>query len=213
MKKIIFGIIFLLVFVNSLYSLQYQGVLTSSSGLKGTGYWSYGVKFEWVVTFMSTSDLWKYEYKLTVPRKYISNMIIEVSDLFNCSNVFCGTTPGYEIGTYPTPGNSAPYIPDEIRGIKFEACNVTVFPVTIITDKSPVWGDFYAKNGYTCGVYNTVYNLGFVNPDTDPYLPASNGSINYHILRPDTLIVNDVPEPLSIIFFIFFIPVLLKKRF
>lgn len=212
MKKLIFVVLILFSLVGISHTLEYNGSLSSGNGLTGTGYWHTDVTFEWNVTYLMPFDLWKYEYVLTVPRKDISNIIIEASDLFSESNIFDGSTCGYEIGTFPCPGNSAPYIPDEIRGIKYEVNNMLVFSVTLITDKSPVWGDFYSKDGCTAGTYNTVYNTGFGNPDFDPSAPASDGSVDNHILRPDTLVINNVPEPLSLILLLSSILFLLRIR-
>jgi hypothetical protein len=68
------------------------------------------------------------------------------------------------------------------------------------SDRAPVWGDFYAVDGYIwrykCGTgwykdYNRAYNKGFGSPDSDPLAPPDDGSFNCHILVPDTF--DDTP--------------------
>ena len=57
--------------------------------------------------------------------------------------------------------------------------------------RDPVWGDFYAKCGGSPA--NEAWNMGFGSPDSDPMLAPINGSIDNHILVPDT----HSPEPSS----------------
>jgi hypothetical protein len=56
----------------------------------------------------------------------------------------------------------------------------------------PVWGDFYAK----CGAHppNQIWNMGITLPD--PMAPAANGSIDNHILVPDSY---NIPEPATFV--------------
>ncbi|MHB1191090.1 MAG: PEP-CTERM sorting domain-containing protein, partial [Armatimonadota bacterium] len=75
----------------------------------------------------------------------------------------------------------------------------TVLALNFRSDRAPVWGDFYAKDGKTDGVYNTLYNSGFA--DDDPIAPATNGSLDGHLLRPDTT-SDPVPEPGTLVGFI-----------
>lgn len=202
------------------YAVTYSGSLISGDGLVGTADWSVNVSFTWQVTYYSQYDLWVYDYVLSVPRKAISHIIIEVSDSFTSGNVFTNTpvgstTSNWEIATADTSTPSAPYIPSSIYGIKFEVNNQILFPFRIVTDRSPVWGDFYAKDGIAKGTWVTVYNTGFSNPDFDPYLSLpANGSVDFHILRPDTSTggKSAIPEPATIMLFAISFVVLFAKK-
>jgi hypothetical protein len=76
-------------------------------------------------------------------------------------------------------------MPEAMYGIKFDAAlDSPTVNVSFDSDRVPVWGDFYSKNG----VDNSLYNTGFGSPDSDPTDPPSNGSVQYHLLVPDTYI-------------------------
>ncbi len=225
MKKVLVILVALLCFVTTSFACyepsDYSGSLTSGNGLTGTANWSTCTSFSWDVTYYNQYDLWVYNYTLSVPRKDISHVIVEVSDNFTESNVFTNTpvgstTSNWSIATADESTPSAPYIPDFIRGIKFEVCNKTLFQFKIVTDRAPVWGDFYAKDGIAKGTWVTVYNTGFGNPDTDPYLNLpTNGSLNFHILRPDSVTGNastSVPEPATLILMMASIIGLLSRK-
>ena len=172
----------------------------SDGGLTGTGDWAAGVTLEWIVTDEDinapTGFKWKYSYTLTVPKKDPSHFVIEVSDgssgdIFTSANLvqlLGGSLNKVDINT-EQQGN--PHLPSTVYGIKVEMANDVgkVVTVSLFSDRIPVWKDFYAK-----GSSHGVWNDGFGNPDTvsyaDPLLPASDGSVNYHILAPDS-----IPEP------------------
>ena len=106
-------------------------------------------------------------------------------------NVVGATIPADGLANYDADSNgkSNPMMPGEIYGIKFEAPyveNAQHITLSFYCDRAPTWGDFYAKDGK--GVL--AYNTGFTSDDVDPTCPASNGSLNGHLLVPDT-----VPEP------------------
>ena len=73
-----------------------------------------------------------------------------------------------------------------MAGVKQETGGLTTHTFTFDSSRVPVWGDFYGKGGPD----SFAYNAGFLV--ADPILPAANGSILNHILRPDTL--TQVPE-------------------
>ena len=64
----------------------------------------------------------------------------------------------------------------------------TTLTVSFDSDRAPVWGDFYAKNGTdTEGTDIYLYNSGF--SIADPLVPAASGSEQNHLLVPDTVAV------------------------
>lgn len=208
----LFNLLFLLslFFAKTAYAdALYSGSLTSGDGLVGTKKWQTNAEFSWAVDFDPVTLIWTYDYSLTVKKKDISHIIIELSSTFGPDNIFAGTTNGYEIGTFgESQGASNPYIPSDIYGIKFEpTADTTHYEFTIVTDRSPMWGDFYAKGGKTSGVWNTIYNDGFDQIDLDPDItlyPSSMETVWYHILVPDTTSFGgfplvSIPEPATML--------------
>lgn len=121
-------------------------------------------------------------------------------------------------------GDSNPLIPGTLHGLKFTpSSDTTSHSFTFMTDVQPVWGDFYAKDGVTKTatgqkIDNAVWNSGFapvfvaaheeLDPETlesiwvpdfygdiDPATAPTDGSLGYHILRPDTVGGSTPPTP------------------
>jgi hypothetical protein len=174
--------------------IVYTGSVTgTASGTGGgiittDGWSSTSTVFSWTVKEVGTSGgfiLWEYDYTFTVPSKNISHVIIEVSPGAEASDFSGGL-----LNTYPRPGNSEPNMPNSMLGLKFpddgSSVNATSYSFSFTTTRAPVWGDFYAKDGTSDGIDVTAWNAGFTSSDTDPTDPPGNGSVDYHILRPDT---------------------------
>lgn len=181
-------------------STIYTGSLSvADGGLTAYGAWdSPSTTLSWIVDDMTTPGKWHYSYTLFVPDKDISHMIIEASNgenpftsgnLFSPSSNPTGWIQSIEIQNF-SPNNSTPYMPEDMWGIKFDtSLDVTTVTVGFDSDRAPVWGDFYAKDGYsTCSGWNSLYNSGFTAGDYDPFAPAANGSLQNHLLVPDSYI-------------------------
>jgi hypothetical protein len=177
----------------------------------------------WNVTW-DGSGLVHYEYIFSHPSHDTSFFILETSSNFSASNFsnLSVTAPGEgsigyttEIANYGTSTNNRPGMPDSINGLKIEMDEAggnnderTTFTIAFDSDRLPQWGDFYAR----CGVrpahqgepqtFNYAYNTGFVSGEPNYPEPlqvaAQDGSINNHLLVPDTV----VPEPVSSTLFI-----------
>ncbi len=170
---------------------MFSGSLSSASGqIGGVGDWINPgpISIAWEVTDLGTH--YHYKYTLTVPRIDFSHFIVEVSplatmgDFSNLAGPFQGT-PG--IGDYDqTNGN--PNIPAQVHGLKFDNTSGTNVVFQFDSVRVPVWGDFYAKGGGT--PTNQAWNAGFTLPD--PTVPAAGGTVDNHILVPDSKVV---PEP------------------
>jgi len=188
--------------------ISYTGSLSVGSGADGllaaTGAWNdSSTTLSWTVDNTTTPGKWHYEYTLSVPAGGISHVIFEASDgdplpAFSASNLFAPASDpaGWidmeeiEIQTHTTgPGN--PDMPTDMYGVKFVAAqdfDEIAVVVRFDSDREPIWGDFYAKDGAQGGAWATVCNQGF--QATDPTDPPADGSIQDHLLVPDT-----TPEP------------------
>lgn len=191
MRKLFLGIIITLLVATNGWA-TYTGSLEGPADLYGTGSWS-GAALDWSVSV--DNAVWTYDYSFTVPHKGISHLIFEVSSTFGEGNIYEGTTGGYELGTYDSRGN--PGIPDSIFGLKWELdVETTSASVTIVTDRAPMWGDFYAKDGVEKigGVKTPVfaYNTQF---GSDTFASVGNGNAGGWALVPDTHSGAPVPEP------------------
>lgn len=182
------------------FAITYTGSLSSELGeILGTGDWvgSGNTMISWTIT-QNETGLWHYEYVLSVSDRDISHFILETSTTFTNENLIdpTGSFGETELKTHkPGPGN--PNLPGDIYGIKFDDTYGTTAVFSFYSDRMPVWGDFYIKGGAAKGKtskFNSAYNAGFLAED--PTAPAANGSLNGHLLVPDTL--TTVPEPSSI---------------
>ena len=130
-------------------------------------------------------------------------MIFEVSSTFNDSNIYEGTTGGYELGTYDS-SNGNPGIPGSVFGLKWDLdVNTTSASVTIVSDRSPMWGDFYAKGGVEKidGVKTRLlaYNTQF---GSDTLAQISGGNAGGWALVPNSHTGSaPVPEPSTMLLF------------
>jgi hypothetical protein len=213
-KRIRFYVLFLLIVITCTICngnpTAYTGSLSvGDGGLVSEGVWNDpATTLYWSVDDTTTPGLWHYTYQLIVPAQAISHIIIEASDgdpwgQFTIDNLFsAASTPEDWIGSIVIQNQSSdganPDMPEDMWGIKFNsAFAATTITVSFDSDRMPVWGDFYSKNGKEPGtdVWNVVYNTGFTVDDYDPLALASNGSLEYHILVPDSY----VPAPGAIV--------------
>ncbi len=183
MKKIVLLVSVLLLWVGQAWALTYSGSLSSApnGGLYATSFWATSSSFSWDVSYSDQTGLWTYDYTWTGLTKALSHIIVQVSDTFDEINIYDGTTASYELDNF-VPGSSNPGIPDDIYGLKFETSgDPTTYDFTIVTDRAPMWGNVYAKDGVeNVGNGNNkidvyAYNTGFalVPPVFDPFTGVS----------------------------------------
>jgi len=175
--------------------VTYVGSLTGGGGgIDATAQWnSTSTTFAWTVKDVGAvggSILWQYDYTFTVPDKNISHLLLEVTDPAAFTDFRVLTlSPSNDSPKNFTPGdgNSNPNMPGNLYGLKYEVTNTNTYTFSFTTLRSPVWGDFYAKDGKSGGpgggIDVTAWNTGFLN--TDPLDAPKDGSVDYHILRPD----------------------------
>lgn len=181
----------------------YSGALTSAEGgiigIADNPWLTGNTTLAWTVTG-NTNGTYSYDYRLTVPdaSKEISHLIVEVSPTFTSADILsvtAGTLEGSQPNSYPQP--SDPGMPSAMQGIKFSSggAGSTGYDwiVSFVSDRAPVWGDFYAVDGKTPEYVTAVWNAGFTAPDTDP-TAAPSSLIGNHILVPDTQ-TSTIPAP------------------
>ena len=181
---------------------------------------------EWSVYQENGTGEWKYEYTFTVPAKAISHSIIEVSQNFpGFQYTATGTDPSTGSQNliidpdapkwYESTGSSGsnPGMPDvdlepggegDLYGIKWDAPDIAnydplVFSIIILTDREPMWGDFYAKDGQDGATKVYAYNSGFGQDTTAPVADGNARTIDglAWVLVPDTEVT--VPEPTTLL--------------
>lgn len=189
----------LLLSAGGLRADYYTGTLSYGDGLYATQSWAKpATSISWIVTNEDPDAPagfgWKYTYILSVPKKDISHFIVETSNGENPFTVDSLTdvvgTDAYEVKLF-SPGTSNPSMPGDLYGVKFDDLSDTDVTVSFYSDRAPVWGDLYAKDGKDKGQDVLMYNTGFTAED--PVDPPSSGSLAGHLLRPDSS--NAVPEP------------------
>ena len=114
-----------------------------------------GTSLEYTVYFDDLSETWKYTYVWSADRKSLSHIIFSLTEsgdlgAFDYDNLLGGTEGG-EIKYYGE-SNSNPYLPSDLYGdmygIKFDTYDDSLSAsFEIVTDRGPMWGDFYAKDG------------------------------------------------------------------
>ncbi|ABB30990.1 protein of unknown function DUF1555 [Geobacter metallireducens RCH3] len=171
MKRILFALALVASVATSGWAITYTGSLASSpgGGLLATLDWA-GIttagapnsSLSWTVDDTTNTGLWTYNYIWTGTRKGLSHIVIEVSDTFTKDNIM-QISSGYDGDapkTYSPSDASNDGLPADIWGIKWNA-EGTVFNFSIVTDREPMWGDVYARDGKTGGSDVYAYNTGF----------------------------------------------------
>jgi len=199
MKKLIIAIIFTVLVATNSWATTYTGNINGGDGLFGTDGWSTSdTVLSWDVSFYSGE--WTYNYTFEVPRKGISHMIFEVSDTFTAANILPGTTLNYALGEYSGSSKSNPGMPGSVFGLKWDmpddGGDHLSELITIVTDRPPMWGDFYAKDGTDSDEWVFAYNTQF---GSDAF-PSSLDSVNANgwVMVPDTGSA-PVPEPTTMV--------------
>jgi hypothetical protein len=193
-------------------ALAYHGVLLSTnSEIMGTGTWLVPgpTSIEWWVT-QNQDNSWHYRYLFSHPGGETSHFILEVSQSFASEDIFgsSGDFGSMDLDWFDGgPGN--PNMPGPMYGIKFDETWGNDTSIEFDSSRAPMWGDFYAKDGAATAppssdyrlppVYNTAWNAGFL--DADPVAAAADGSLEAHLLVPDTQETPPppVPEPSTLL--------------
>jgi hypothetical protein len=184
-------------------SQAFVGYLSSADGgILGNGNWIAGgtTRLDWIVT-QNADQTWHYDYTFSHPTGATSHLLFEVSRTFTSANISNATGDFRSLGVdwFGSEGGSNPLIPESLYAVKFDGALGTTTHVAFDSDRRPMWGDFYSKDGNAGGYgQNAAWNAGFLVNDTDPSDPAADGSIGNHLLVPDT-VTTPIPEPTSIL--------------
>lgn len=191
MKKRILSLLIFTAIASSAHAAPITGSIESDpgDGMIATAGWSDGdAELSWSVS--ESGGIWTYDYQWSTERKALSHIIFGVSETFTQANILAGTTARWSLGWFGDEGNSNPGIPDLIYGLKFGGSD-TDEDFRIVTDRAPMWGDFYAKDGRDGGADVYAYNAAF---GSDPIAYTAGSSPYGYALVPDT-ITSSVPEP------------------
>jgi len=217
MKKLITLTIVMAVLLQGGVPLQASIVgFLSTPGVNGVfangGDWSpnedgFGVK--WTIS-QNQDESWHYKYEFLKANgdpleKLTSHITISLSDNITEDDLYNFGSDIDEVtfGTFePMPGNTGFPTSKSIYGVKFDLTNdqaVAEFDCT----RQPMWGDFYAKSGFTQskvsqGEWNYAYNVDIevdvANLHNYMGTPVdAHGNELFKILVPNT-----VPEPATI---------------
>jgi hypothetical protein len=166
---------------SSVWASSYSGSLAFNNGLTATEAWQDATFSWEVFSPGNPAghpSFWEYSYTWQDASsgnslRDISHLILEVSIDFLSDNIKPGTTDETDLNVKERAGpqwfvstdnsGSNPGMPDtnlengglgpgDIFGIKWGTDNgPTTLAITIITDRAPMWGDFYAKDGEYSG--------------------------------------------------------------
>ena len=205
MKKIITSTIFIISILllaapapaSLIWGTNAEGELIGSrtsppgGGIQGSGDWFSGFTVGWEIDETTHPGYWTYQYTLTSVRSGISQFILEVTDDGDPVNTFAGTDVGIEgpkTWLKNTPGNLE--LPNDIYGFKFDFGGSPV-TYTIVTDRAPVYGVFYAKDGVgnSSWAWSTALNFS-------DYKEITTLTTTDYIVRPDGK--SAVPVPAAV---------------
>ena len=177
---------------------ELTGIRDSNSigGVDATEQWDNGgFEIRWVVS--QVDDLWTYTYSVMADTKDLSHFILEVTEDDNPFNIYDGTSMPYEDPSEYSSGGSNPLMPNSIYGVKFEFGGTAV-TYTVVTDRAPVYGVFYTKDGV-----NKVDGVSLDVVAWSTALNSSNYKLSESLATTDFIVRPDggtpVPEPSTIL--------------
>jgi hypothetical protein len=145
----------------------------------------------WAIS--ENDNLWTYEYTINASSPDVSHFILEVTEDENSFNIVEGSDPvdDGEPKTWEKSGGIK--FEDEgiasFYGVKFDFGDDDSVTYTIITDRSPVWGVFFAKGDRdTYAISTALLDPNFRNSD--------DLEVVDFIVRPDSA---PIPEPATML--------------
>ena len=176
----------------------------SSNGVTATSPWDDG-GFDISWDIRQANGIWTYVYTVNVVEdadkvKEVSHFILEVTNDGEQFDILPGSDSPHEGPQWWDESGSNPNMPNPIYGVKFDYGGGVV-TYTMVTDRAPVYGVFYAKDGRHSGtpVVAWVNALNYEDYQTNELLTEMD-----FIVRPDGVEGNgngEVPAPSTIILF------------
>lgn len=164
----------------------------TASGVDATQQWDNGgFTIDWDIS-QGDDDLWTYIYTVTGETKGLSHLILEVTEDNNPFNIYNGTSIPYEGPQKWSLSTSDPLMPNPIYGVKFDFGGTAV-TYTMITDRAPVYGVFYTKDGKDEGVDVVAWSNALNSSD---YKTNEGLTTTDFIVRPDG--ITSIPDPAAI---------------
>ncbi len=155
-------------------------ISTADGSVIGGGDWATGVSLGWSVA--DTGSAYLYTYTFNAPSPGLSHFDLEISGNFTASNIL-EISDVYKIGTF-SAGPSNPGWPagESLYGIKFDdIAGEAPFVLTLLTDRAPMEGDFYAKGGKDSFAYNSGFGAldgaNILVPDTESHRVPEPGTV------------------------------------
>ncbi len=155
-------------------------VSTADGSVIGGGDWATGVTLDWSVADAGSAYL--YTYVFDAPEPGLSHFDLQLSGNFTDENIL-QISNAYEIGTFTT-GPSTPGWPigESLYGIKFDGIEGDApWTLTLLSDRAPMEGDFYAKGGNDSFAYNSGFGsldgANILVPDTESYPVPEPGTL------------------------------------
>lgn len=174
---------------------------STGGGVTATEEWAGGgFVISWDI--QKSGGAWTYNYLVSVDQgagkiKDVSHFILEVTDDGQPFSILSGTSTPREGPQTWSGGQGNPGLPNAFYGVKFDFgtdkdAGVTTANYTIVTDRAPIWGVFYAKDGKSGGNDVVAYAAALA----DPGFQTSHELVETDfIVRPDGQLV--VPLPLG----------------
>jgi hypothetical protein len=178
---------------------SYSGsIIYSDGGINATDGWqSNTTSLAWNITV--EGDKLKYTYTWTTPVKDLSHIILEVSGNTTLANFWDanGNNTWIPVSYSATSnGNSNPNMPGTLWGLKFPSnggAGSTSYTWFFYSDREPMWGNFYAKDGTDGGgsdkIDVTAWNAGFTSS-------VQEGDLGFFVAVPDTKTYVAPPVPI-----------------
>lgn len=157
---------------------------TATGGVTGTKAWANGgFNIAWDIQFDDNTDQWTYQYHLTTSAKDISHWLLEVTEDSDSVLVAPGSSAAVSPTTYSPsdPGKSNPLLPNSLFGVKFDYGD-TDEVYTLVTDRAPVYGVFYAKDGKDGGKDVVAWSNALASSD---YKTSESLTLTDFIVRPN----------------------------
>ena len=160
-------------FYSSSY-VHWDSSRSTDNGIEAKDGWSgagnNGFQIAWNIS--ETGGVYTYNYTISGVgginlSKQLSHWILEVTDGSE-ANEFWDVYPTFNTDEspktwLPNQGNSTPEMPGNLFGIKWDVPEGQgdTYSVTFKSYKDPVWGDFYAKDGFQDPEWAVAWNKGF----------------------------------------------------